>query len=139
MSEKRKIIRVYDKTNSDLDSFNDKIKKAEDDGWIVTGIEYNNSNTENKSDSFVAYLMKPVAEKTVVPPPEPPIEDLPFRAATFLDSFTKCWCIDDNAAKEGDLKFKCNICPFDDINDCRIKRFANDYAPWYKNFGAMSR
>ena len=137
MAIKRKVIRVYDKYDSDADDFNKRIKEAEDDGWQVTDMEY--SVSESKSDCFVAYCEKR-EEETVAPPPEPNIEDLPFRAVTFLDAFTKSWCIDDAASKkEDDLLFRCHRCPFYDEGNCDVKRFRNDYAPWFENFGAMSR
>lgn len=137
MSEKRKVIRVYDKVDSDADEFNKKIKEAEDDGWQVTGMEY--SVSEGKADCFIAYLEKR-EEKTVAQPPEPHITDLPFRAVTFLDAFTKSWCIDEAAStNEGDLLFRCHRCPFNDEGYCDVKRFKNYYAPGFENFGAMSR
>lgn len=86
------------------------------------------------ADTFNKQIAEPVA------PPIPYIEDLPFRAVTFLDAFTKSWCIDDAASKkEGDLLFRCHRCPFEDEGRCDVKRFRNIYAPWFEKFGAMSR
>ena len=56
-----------------------------------------------------------------------------------LDLFTKFFCRYSNDYERfGDLKFRCNECPFQQENGkCLAKIFKNKYAPNYRNFGSM--
>ena len=60
------------------------------------------------------------------------------KAVEALDLFTKEFCMDvDRMNKENDLFFMCDKCPFSDGGLCLVKTFKHDFAPDYKDFGAM--
>lgn len=61
------------------------------------------------------------------------------KAVEALDLFTKEFCMDvDKMNKENDLFFMCKKCPFEQPNEtCLAKKFKNEFAPDYKDFGAM--
>ena len=60
------------------------------------------------------------------------------KAVEALDVFTKAFCMDvDRTNEENDLIFMCDKCPFSDGVLCLVKTFKHDFAPDYKDFGAM--
>jgi hypothetical protein len=61
------------------------------------------------------------------------------KSVHLLDLFTKTFCRYPNDYERfADLKFRCDECPFQKENgDCLCKVFKSQYAPDYKDFGAM--
>lgn len=61
------------------------------------------------------------------------------KAVVLLDCFTKTYCRERNDYdKYGDLKFRCEECPFQKENGkCSVKEFKSKYVPDYKEFGSM--
>lgn len=61
------------------------------------------------------------------------------KSVHLLDLFTKTFCRYPNDYERfEDLKFRCGECPLKKENgDCLCKVFKNQYAPDYKDFGAM--
>ena len=58
------------------------------------------------------------------------------KAVSILDEFTKAFCID--ATITDDLAFRCKECPFStEDGRCMVKTFKCQFAPDYKDFGAM--
>jgi hypothetical protein len=61
------------------------------------------------------------------------------KAVFLLDMFTKTYCRYPNDYERfGDLKFRCDECPFRKENEyCSVKLFKDKYAPDYRDFGSM--
>lgn len=62
-----------------------------------------------------------------------------YYAVGFLDFFTKAYCrYTDDYKRFGDLKFRCDECPFQKENgECLVKIFKNKYRPDFRDFGCM--
>lgn len=62
------------------------------------------------------------------------------QSVMLLDLFTKTFCrYRYDYERFGDLKFRCDECPFEIKDDgrCMVKEFKCKYAPDYKDFGSM--
>lgn len=60
------------------------------------------------------------------------------KSVHLLDLFTKTFCRYPNDYERfNDLKFRCGECPFRKNSQCLCKVFKSQYAPDYKDFGAM--